>query len=181
MKWLIMSVCIIIFGITIIIVISIMHTIVYEVRLIVQNKHGEFLLVFDSTRGRFCSPAHKVPFDAIPTKLVCTTMEALLPDIPYRYDTLFHPAIYKFDRVRDDVGALYCHEFKKRFRTYFSMYYVLETNISQLPENIDKTSPFPQFYSLYFIENMSPDIRPSSIELDIFRKVVQIKGRNICI
>lgn len=180
MMWLIMSMCIIV-GITVFIAIRIVHTIVYEVRLIIQNKHGEFLLVFDGTEGRFRSPAHKVPFDEIPTRLVCTTMNALLPDIPYKYDTLFHTAIYKFDRVRDDVGALYCYEFKKRLRTYFSMYYILEADISQLPENVDKTAPFPQFYSLCFMENMSDDIRPSAIELGIYRKVVQIKGGNTCI
>ena len=175
MIWLIMFVCIIASVTVAVIIAKKIHTIVYEVRLIIQNKQGEFLLVFDGAEGRFRAPVQRVSFDEIPTGAVCVAMKTLLHDISYRYDAFFHVTTSKFDRVRDDVGPLYCYEHKKWLRTYFSMYYILETDILRLPETVEKTEPFPQFYSMEFIENIGDDICPLANEMNVYRRITRIK------
>ncbi len=164
----------------ILILISVLRAVLLEVQLFVQNRQGEYLLIYDAEKRRFKLPAREVPFDEIPTKILFDLMEDFLPGAKFSCDPMFHAGENKYDRIRDDLGPAYLYEVQGKLRKKCVFCYLLKIESYEISERSKKTAPFPEFYPLQAIKEMSEDIRPDARVMLVLERIEKVKGERGC-
>lgn len=167
MKYIMGSVCMII--LLVVWIIFQRNRTVYKIQLFVRNTKGEFLLVYNQRARRFDVLSCLVGFDEIPTQLIGSVMQKMVPGSGWSFDYQYHFRENKYDRVRDDIGPVCTYEDKTGFYKKYVLCYVLGLMEYQQTFDWKRMYPYPEFYSLKEIASMSEDIRPPRKNWEIMK------------
>lgn len=151
----------------------------YRVFVLILNREGEQLLIYDKKEGRLTVPALDLPGNEIPTRFIPKIVDEV---IGYRMEhlrvsSLFHPSLRKYDRTRDDHPPAFIAERTFGKEKYYCELYVLEDggDPQQLPRTL---FPYPEFFTYEEIQAMDESAIPNELCLYFIHNVWEVTMGN---